>query len=208
MSNGRKDSNEARPGQFSATQPRSRRIVIISTAIAITLRVVLSALILENGQCAITSVEVRNLSYETLCILTPAKGYLPLLLAIYDYWYIQRRRPESDNSFRGNGRTLRNLWPATFLTAAYALKASVMGAPRSTYICPLSSSANTSVPSMQILSVLLDCYVLVTISGVASTAVLDASPKSDNPSVVVGCIFLVNRWYSCTIRTILHAKFS
>ena len=64
-----------------------------------------------------------------------------------------------------------------------------MSATRSTYICPLSSS--TSVPIMQIISILLDCYVLVSISGFASTAKVDASPKSDNLAVVIGCIFLV-----------------
>ena len=193
VSNGRKDSNEFRPGQLSATQPRSKRIVIISTALAISLRVVLSGLILNNGQCAIASVEVRCLSYRIQRILTPVKGYLPLLLAIYDYWYIQRRRPKSDNSSRTNGRTLRNLLPVIFLTAAYAVKVSVMGAPRSTYICPLSSSANSGVPFMQILSILLDCYILLSISGVASTPKEDASPKSDDSSAVVGCIFLVIR---------------
>ena len=67
-----------------------------------------------------------------------------------------------------------------------------MDAPRSTYICPLSSSANTGVPLMQTLSVLLDCYVLVSISEVAATAKAEAYPKSENASVVVGCIFLVN----------------
>ena len=87
---------------------------------------------------------------------------------------------------------MRNLWPAVFLTAAYTVKASVMGAPRSTYICPRSLSANTGVPVMQILSTLLDCYVLVNISEVASAAKVEAFPKSDYPSVVVGCIFLVN----------------
>ena len=68
-----------------------------------------------------------------------------------------------------------------------------MDAPRSSYICPLSSSANTGVPSMQILSVLLDCYVLVSISEIAATSKAEAYPKSENASVVVSCIFLVNR---------------
>ena len=45
---------------------------------------------------------------------------------------------------------------------------------------------------MQTLSVLLDCYVLVSISEVAATAKAEAYPKSENASVVVGCIFLVN----------------
>lgn len=120
-----------------------------------------------------------------------SQGYLPLLLAIYDYWYIQRRRPEFDDASRANGRTLRKLWPAAFLTAAYTVRASVMDAPKSTYICPLSSSANTGIPVMQVLSILLDCYVIVAISGVASTAKVDASPTSENLSVVVGSIFLV-----------------
>ena len=120
------------------------------------------------------------------------QGYLPLLLAIYDYWYIQRRRPKSNNPHHTNGHTFRRLLPAIFLTAAYSVKASATLAPRSSYICPLSSNAKTGVPFMQISSILLDCCILVTISEIASTAKADAYPKSDNASVVVGYIFLVN----------------
>lgn len=78
------------------------------------------------------------------------------------------------------------------LTAAYSVKVSVMGTPRSTYICPLSSSANISVPFMQILVTLLDCYFLVSVSGITSIVKVDASPRSKDPSVTVGCIFLVS----------------
>lgn len=46
---------------------------------------------------------------------------------------------------------------------------------------------------MQILSILLDCYILVSISGFASTPKEDVSPKNDDSSAVVGCIFLVIR---------------
>ena len=126
-------------------------------------------------------------------MLTSMKGYIPVLLAIYDYWYIQRRRSKSDNSSHPNGRTLINFWPAMFLTAGYTVKAYVMGPPRSTYICPLSSSANVGVPIMQVLSVLLDCYVLIRISGIAGSAKVEASTKSDNPSVIIGSSFLVIR---------------
>lgn len=82
-----------------------------------------------------------------------------------------------------------------------------MHPPRSTYICPLSSSANVGVPFMQIASILLDFYVLVTISDIASTAKTDVGSKNDSASVVVGCIFLVNPSYCCTIRTALNAEF-
>lgn len=120
------------------------------------------------------------------------QGYLPLLLAIYDYWYIQRRRLTSDDASRANGRSLRNLWPAIVLAAAYWVKASKMGASRSTYICPLTSSANAGVPFMQILSVCLDCYIITSLSGIASTAKVDKSLNSENPSIVMAWIFLVN----------------
>lgn len=81
-----------------------------------------------------------------------------------------------------------------------------MNPPRSTYICPISSSAKIGIPCMQIASILLDCYVLVTISDIASTAKPDAYSKSDNASRVVGWIFLVNLSHCCTIRVALNAK--
>ena len=122
----------------------------------------------------------------------PCQGYLPLLLAIYDYWYIQRRRPKPGRPHGTSGRSSRHFWPAAFLTAAYSVKTYAMDAPRSTYICPLSSVANTGVPVMQISSLLLDCYVLLKISEVASTKKMDVFNESNNASVAVGCIFLVN----------------
>ena len=81
-----------------------------------------------------------------------------------------------------------------------------MTPPRSTYICPLSSGANIGVPFMQVLSILLDSYVLVRTSDVASSAKMDAHSKSDNASAVVGCIFLVNRSHFYTICKALNAK--
>ena len=59
VSDGRKNSNESRSGHVSATQPRSRRIVIVSTAIAISIRVLLFSLIVDNAQCSVTSIGVR-----------------------------------------------------------------------------------------------------------------------------------------------------
>ena len=120
------------------------------------------------------------------------QGFLPLLLAIYDYWYVQRRRRKSDNSSLSNGQTFRHIWPAIFLTSAYTVKPFVMSAHRSTYICPLSSSGNVGVLLMQIASTLLDCYCLVSITETADTRKADVYPKSDNRAVVVGSIFLVN----------------
>ena len=189
--NGRKDSSESRSERFRATQPRSGRIVVASTAIAISLRILLSGLVLDNVQCSVASLEVGNLLSLNVTYADSYQGYVPLLLAIYDYWYIQRRRPKSDGS-RATPRTFKNFTPIIFLTAAYSVMTSVMGAPRSTYICPLSSKANTAVPFMQVLIVLLDCYVLVRISAVASAANLDVSSKINNPSVVLARIFLVN----------------
>ena len=126
-------------------------------------------------------------------MLTSRKGYVPVLLAIYDYWYIQRRRSKSDDSSHSNGRTLRKVWPAMLLTAAYTVKAYVMGSPRSTYICPLSSIANVGVPIMQILSVLLDCYILIRLYWIIDSTKVETSTKSDNPSVIMGYSFLVIR---------------
>ena len=142
-----------------------------------------------------------NLVDSNLC-----QGYVPLLLAIYDYWYIQRRRPKSESSPPVNGQTSRQLWSAIFLAAAYSIQVSVMSAPRSTYICPLSSSANFGVPLMQVASILVDCFYLVSISKVANTQKTSTYSKSDTPLAVVGSIFLVNSWYCCTIRRMLDAK--
>ena len=134
------------------------------------------------------------------------KGYVPVLLAIYDYWYIQRRRSKSDDSSTPNGRTSRKLWPALLLTAAYTVNAYWMGPPRSTYVCPLSSRANVGVPIMQILSVLLDCYVLIRLSWITGSAKAETS-TSDNPSVIMGSSFLVIHDAIIRFKCFLTLKF-
>ena len=73
VSNGRKDSNESRPGQLDGFQPHSRRIIMISTAFAISLRLLFSTLILDNAQCSMPSIEVKKPSYCPSSVLTPTR---------------------------------------------------------------------------------------------------------------------------------------
>ncbi len=81
-----------------------------------------------------------------------------------------------------------------------------MGAPRSTYICPLSSTAYTGVPLTQFLSILLECCILVNLLGIASTEKVEPFPKSQDPSVAVGCVFLVDLSHPCSVQIMLDAN--
>ena len=104
------------------------------------------------------------------------KGYLPLILAIYDYWYIDRRRSAADSSevnshLLASNRGGKYLVPAICLTIAYAFQAYATASPRSTYICPLSSDARITVPMLQIFGFSLDCLLLISLESVVGVPV-------------------------------------
>jgi len=117
------------------------------------------------------------------------KGYMPLLLAIYDYWYIQRKRPppppdplsDSDSDYYDDvdepsalARHLsespaRYISPTAFLAVAQYLATWVLASPRSTYICPLSAFAHNNIVIFQLLGTLFDIFVLLKIMRIVMT---------------------------------------
>lgn len=137
-------------------------------------------------------------------MLNLSQGCVPLLLAIHDYWYIQRRRPKEDRLAETNepskysleilGSNGRNILPALCLGVANALQSYVFASPRSTYICPLSSSARVMIPLLQIVSTLLDCYVLLSLVAVVRTPICEEPVlKTRIAPAVLAHVFLVNR---------------
>ena len=125
------------------------------------------------------------------------QGYLPLILAIYDYWYIDRRRSAADG-FEVNSHLLasngggKHLLPAICLSIAYAFQAYATASPRSTYICPLSSNARITVPMLQILGVLLDCLLLISVESVVGVSVTEASSSYGLSLTFLSPIFLLS----------------
>ena len=102
------------------------------------------------------------------------QGFLPLLLAVYDYWYKERRKPEDDSTFshqaskpwmqRSLFDEVRYLLPTALFSGTYASIAALESFPRSTCICPTSTFEGYGVPFVQVLGLLIDAYVLVTLS--------------------------------------------
>lgn len=90
-----------------------------------------------------------------------------------------------------SGRPDSRILPALCLCAAGVLQTYVMAGPRSTFICPISSSARTTVPLLQIVGVLIDCYVLVNLMTIVKAFNVDATSRNGF-AVVLSSIFLVS----------------
>ena len=127
----------------------------------------------------------------------PSKSYLPLLLAIYDYWYIQRRKSRVDN----NGSPSMKLWtagshsqlvPAFCIGLAGVLQTFVIPESRSTAICPLSSRLRSVVPILQYLGVLLDCYILISTTALVKNPSANDSTRVRFDPITLSTVFVVN----------------
>lgn len=144
---------------------------------------------------------VGNLDAAMIILILLNKGYLPLLLAIYDYWYIDRRRSAADGSevnkhlLPPNGGS-KYLLPAICLSIAYAFQAYATASPRSTYICPLSSNARITVPSFQILGLLLDLILLIGVRSAIGVEVTEASSNDGLSLAFLSPIFLLSSFIS------------
>lgn len=126
---------------------------------------------------------------------------MPFILAVREYWYIHPRPPRADiaSSSKPTSSFLREavegrgkyLVPTACLAVANALAALVLAGPRSTYICPLSSYAIKTVPLLQILGLLLDCYIAQCIAVILEEKPAMPSEVSAGPELI-GSIFLVS----------------
>lgn len=195
-----KDLQDSSSEQWAAARSiqglRSRRLFIFSLAIALSLRVGILHLILDDRPCTISSVEVKTIVQSDGIIAKFPKSYVPFLLAIYDYWYIQRRKVEPETASGKMdavaGRVGSHVLPALCLCAAGVLQTLAMAPPRSTFVCPLSSSARTNIPLLQMVGVLIECYILLKIESGIKSRSTDTNARNEI-AVVLGAMFLVSK---------------
>ena len=127
---------------------------------------------------------------------------MPLILAVYDYRYVQHRK-EPDGG--PTGGSLRRSWlytslngpPRLILSAALLscgnfLTASLNAEPRSTYVCQSAWFARSIVPIVQIMEVSLDCYVSVKIAALIKSRRSDISPKPNMVPMIVALLLVVS----------------
>lgn len=135
-------------------------------------------------------------------MLIRTKGFLPLVLAIHDYWGRQRRKVESGSlSIEPVPRSLlrrvfseewRYLWPAAALSITYILIASLPAFPRSTSICPISNLSRLTTPFNQLFGLSLDCTILILLSYILSSFKHESSASASSPLVFLGFILVVS----------------
>ena len=97
-----------------------------------------------------------------------SKGYVPLIIAVYDYWENQLRRPIEESlpskwlkkAIRGPARYIL---PTSILSGVSIFNSIRTNSNRSTYICPISSTVAMVMPIFSILAILLDCCLLISI---------------------------------------------
>lgn len=122
---------------------------------------------------------------------------MPLLLTVSNYWYMLRRREaigqgsESISQSTSIHGGASYVWPAAFLTIANTFQSWAMSNARSTYICPLSSNACMTIPLLQILGSLLDCFILISIESLVLTPAGDASSDMVFDPAFLGSILML-----------------
>lgn len=132
-----------------------------------------------------------------MSLLMFSKGYVPLILVVYDYWENQLRRPMVEETLpstwlkkfaRGPARYIV---PTSILSGVSIYNSIHINANRSTYICPLSSTAAMIMPIFSILAVLLDCCLLISIEKFTRRGVSTEASTRNMIYVWIGSIALV-----------------
>ncbi|KAI4256939.1 MAG: hypothetical protein L6R42_005944, partial [Xanthoria sp. 1 TBL-2021] len=145
---------------------------------------------------------VRVLLNGHQCIATGVEGFLPLLLAVHDYWWKQRRRSADDNTSHDqkSGSFVQRLFlgqhryvlPTTVLGITYVFIVSCTSSPQSTYVCPLSNLNRLGIPLMQALGVSLDFLVLISLPAALEPQVSTAGATKAGTPVFVGIVLLAS----------------
>lgn len=146
--------SQNRPGIRAFSAPRACLALLLVVAICVC--IALLQRILKDVQCA-------KQSYQ---------AFLPLVLALNDIWFSQRRQESYGDGHKGTiyklltrhifHSRLRYLLPTIMLGWSSASSASIGSFPRSTYICSQSSEASL-VPTLQNASFLLDAIIVLTL---------------------------------------------
>ena len=142
-------------------------------------------------------------------MLTLCKGYLPLLVAILDYWHIQRRQLLTGSLTDSSGPShpwalpkilnpsskcdVRFIPACTLLGIAGSLSSWALHYARSSYICPLSSYGKILVPFCQLLSTICDCYIVSKITVLLSQDSFTRASQRESPALVLGSALLVSK---------------
>lgn len=140
--------------------------------------------------------EIRLLQLM-MFLLMFSKGCAPLIIVVYEYWENQLRRPMMEESLpskwlkKVTRGPLRYILPTSILSGVNIYNSIHTNANRSTYICPLSSTAAMIMPIYSILAVLLDCCLLINIEKFMRRGVSAEASTRNVTYVWIGSIALV-----------------
>lgn len=131
-----------------------------------------------------------------MSLLMCSKGYVPLILAVYDYWENQLRRPIEESlpskwlkkAIRGPARYIL---PTSILSGVSIYNAIRTNSNRSTYICPISSTVAMVMPIFSILAILLDCCLLISIEKFTRRGASSEASAKNMTYIWIGSIALV-----------------
>lgn len=132
------------------------------------------------------------------------KGYVPLILVVYDYWENQLRHPieeslPSEWLKKATRGPARYILPTSILSGASIYNSIYTNSNRSTYICPLSSTVAKIMPIFSILAILLDCCLLISIEKFTRRGASAEASAKNMTYVWIGSIALVSiHFLRCT----------
>ena len=141
----------------------------------------------------------RSLSVRSILIFF--QGFLPMLTATYQFWYMRKverydgdkRVPERVTSISGDTprHIWRNLGPASLVACANVLASMASSTLRSTSICPIATGKITFVPVLQFIGLFLDFFILESLGHLLDASRSDRYMTGRKRLLVTGSIFLV-----------------
>ena len=144
---------------------------------------------------------------STYCTDSFEKGYIPFLIAVYEYWSTRRERsrdvritpPVEDPDEWGIPRLSpprfnnhQLLVPSLLLGLSASFAAALLQNPRSTYICPSSTYGPALVPALQTIGAMLSSYILIKTTSILRVPSSETASSKMNPILVLGSVLLVS----------------
>lgn len=132
-----------------------------------------------------------------ISLLMCSKGYVPLILVVYDYLENQLRRPIEESLpskwlKKAVCGPARYILPTSILSGVSIYNSKRTNSNRSTYICPLSSTVAMVMPIFSILAILLDCCLLISIEKFTRRGASAEASTKNMTYVWIGSIALVS----------------
>ncbi|KKZ60179.1 hypothetical protein EMCG_05101 [[Emmonsia] crescens] len=138
---------------------------------------------------------LRHMLQNTECTKPAFFAFIPLFVAIYEYWTNRRvNRIDNAHAFDDNvKRSLTSAFPILLLITSAFLTSSLSAGWKATYICPLTGAAALWTTVLQILGLVLDTITLIAFAELARQPIRRKDGRRVQTTILWGSVMIITQ---------------